>query len=90
MVAGGGALYRGFLLSTDIKLNKQSRTMRQGWSRKNNPQTKVLTTAPRALEGAKGAQGVTVQHRGYRLLTRFLRILSERQEGPKDEGGKTT
>ena len=46
-VAYRGALYRVLLLNTDIKLNKQSRTMFQGWSRSNNPQAKVLTTMPR-------------------------------------------
>ena len=45
-VADRGVLYRGLLLNTDTKLNKQSRTMFQGWSRSNNPQTKVLTTVP--------------------------------------------
>ena len=43
-----GALYRGLLLNTDTKLNKQSRTMFLGWSRRNNPQDKVLTTVQRA------------------------------------------
>ena len=47
-VAGRGALYRGLVLNTDTKVNKQSRTMFQGWSRRNNPQAKVLTTVPRA------------------------------------------
>ena len=47
-VVDRGALYRGLLLNTDIKLNKQSRTMFQGWTRRNNPQAKVLTTVPRA------------------------------------------
>ena len=47
-VADRGALYLGLLLNTDTKLNKQSRTMFQGWSRRNNPQAKVLTTVPRA------------------------------------------
>ena len=47
-VADRAALYRGLLLNTDTKLNKQSRTMFQGWSRRNNPQAKVLTTVPRA------------------------------------------
>ena len=47
-VADRGAPYRGLLLNTDTKLNKQSRTMFQGWSRRNNPQAKVLTTVPRA------------------------------------------
>ena len=36
------------LLNTDTKLNKQSRAMFQGWSRRNNPQAKVLSTVPRA------------------------------------------
>ena len=47
-VAYRGALYRELLLNTDTKLNKQSRTMFQGWSQRNNPQAKVLTTVPRA------------------------------------------
>ena len=47
-VADRGALYRGLLLNTDTKLNKQSRTMFQGWCRSNSSQAKVLTTVPRA------------------------------------------
>ena len=47
-VADRGALYRGLLLNTDTKLNMQSRTMFQGWFRRNIPQAKVLTTVPRA------------------------------------------
>ena len=47
-VADRGVLYRGLMLNTDTKLNKQSRTMFQGWSWRNNPQAKVLTTVPRA------------------------------------------
>ena len=47
-VVDRGALYRGLLLNTDTKLNKQSRTMFQRWSRRNNPRAKVLTTVPRA------------------------------------------
>ena len=43
-VADRGALYRRLLLNTDTKLNKQSRTMFEGWSRRNNLQAKVLTT----------------------------------------------
>ena len=46
--ADRGTLYRGLLLNTYTKLNKQSRKMFQGWSRRNNPQAKVLTTVPRA------------------------------------------
>ena len=53
-VCGQRALYRGLLLNTDTKLNKQSRTMFQGWFRSNNPQAKVLTTVP----GAAWHQGV--------------------------------
>ena len=45
-VADRGALNRGLLLNTDTKLNKQSWKMFQGWSRRNNPQAKVLTTVP--------------------------------------------
>ena len=47
-VADRGALYRGLLLNTVTKLNKQSRTIFQEWSRSNNPQAKVLTTVLRA------------------------------------------
>ena len=46
--ADRGALYRRLMLNTDTKLNKQSQTMIQGWSRRNNPQAKVLTTVPMA------------------------------------------
>ena len=45
-VADRGALYGGILPNTDMYLNKQLRTMFQGWSRMNNPKAKVLTTAP--------------------------------------------
>ena len=47
-IADRGALYRGLLPNTHTKLNKQSRTMTQGFSRRNNPQAKVLTTVTRA------------------------------------------
>ena len=47
-VADRGALCRGLLRNTDTKLNKQPRTMFQGWSRRNNPRAKVLSTVPRA------------------------------------------
>ena len=47
-VADRGALYWGLLLNTDTKLNKQSWTMYQGWSRRNNLQAKVLTSVPMA------------------------------------------
>ena len=47
-VADRGALYRGLLLNTDTKLNRQPRTMFQGWSQRNNSQAKVLTTVLKA------------------------------------------
>ena len=57
-VADRGALYRGLLLNTDTKLNKQSRTMFQGWSRMNNrPPCRVLRPYP-CMRGSAGADRI--------------------------------
>ena len=44
-----------------MTLNKQSRTTLQGWSQRNNPQPKVLTTVPRAA-----------WHQGVVLITQSI------------------